>query len=108
MVKADKKKNEPVDSELQNIIEAALFATREPLGIRKMMSLFPEDAKPSKVDIQNVILSLEESCEYRGIELRRIGKGWRFQTNRSIRRGYVNSKPRSRLVILEHYWKPCR
>lgn len=80
MAKVDKKKNEPVDSELQNIIEAALFAAREPLGIRKMMSLFPEDAKPSKVDIQNVILSLEESCEYRGIELRRIGKGWRFQS----------------------------
>jgi len=31
----------PVDSELQNIIEAALYAANEPLGVRKIMALFP-------------------------------------------------------------------
>ena len=71
---------QPIDSELQNIIEAALFAAKAPLGVRKIMSLFPDDAQPSKVDIQNVLLALEEQCEHRGIELRRIGNGWRFQS----------------------------
>ena len=105
MAKADKKKNEPVDSELQNIIEAALYAARAPLGIRKIMALFPEDAKPSKVDIQNVILSLEEACEYRGVELRRIGKGWRFQTKEKysswLRKLNAEKPPRYSRALLE-------
>ena len=78
----DEPKSEPpkLDSELANIIEAALYAAKEPLGIKKLISLFPENAQPTKVDIQNVILTLEEQCQTRGIELRRIGKGWRYQT----------------------------
>ena len=72
--------DQPIDSELQNIIEAALFAAKTPLGVRKIIGLFPDDAQPSKVDIQNVLLALEEQCEHRGIELRRIGNGWRFQS----------------------------
>jgi len=101
----DQKPDQPVDSELQNIIEAALFASREPLGIRKIMSLFPEDAKPSKVDIQNVILSLEEGCEFRGIELRRIGKGWRYQTKEKysswLRKLNAQKPPRYSRALLE-------
>ena len=78
----DEPKSEPpkLDSELANIIEAALYAAKEPLGIKKLISLFPENAQPTKVDIQNVILTLEEQCQTRGVELRRIGKGWRYQT----------------------------
>ena len=106
MAKADKKKKQQqVDSELQNIIEAALFAAREPIGIRKMMAMFPDDAKPSKVDIQNVLLNLEESCEYRGIELRRIGKGWRFQTKEKyatwLRKLDAEKPPRYSRALLE-------
>ena len=75
-----KQPDTPIDSELKNIIEAALYASKEALGIKKIMALFPQDAQPSKVDIQNVLTTLEEQCEHRGIELRRIGKGWRFQS----------------------------
>lgn len=78
--KKQEEQDQPIDSELQNIIEAALFASKSPLGVRKIMALFPDDAQPSTVDIQNVLLALEEQCEHRGIELRRIGKGWRFQS----------------------------
>ena len=95
----------PVDSELQNIIEAALFAADEPIGIRRILSLFSEDAQPSKVDIQNVILSLQEQCEFRGIELRRIGNGWRFQSKEKyatwLRRLSANKAPRYSRAMLE-------
>jgi len=95
----------PLDSELQNIIEAALYASDEPLGIRKIISLFPDDAQPSKVDIQNVILSLEEQCEHRGVELRRIGKGWRFQSKEKyaswLRKLSGNKAPRYSRALLE-------
>jgi segregation and condensation protein B len=104
---ANNKENqaESVDSELQNIIEAALYASKIPLGIKQIMALFPDDAQPSKVDIQNVILSLQELCEHRGIELRRIGKGWRFQTKEKyspwLRKLVGNKPPRYSRALLE-------
>jgi len=97
--------NEPVDSELQNIIEAALFAADEPLSVRKLMGLFPDDAQPSKVDVQNVLLQLEEQCQTRGIELRRIGKGWRFQSKEKyatwLRKLSAKRAPRYSRALLE-------
>ena len=95
----------PLDSELKNIIEAALYAADEPLGIRKIMSLFADDAQPSNVDIQNVILTLQAECEYRGVELHRIGKGWRFQSKEKyatwLRRLSSNKTPRYSRALLE-------
>lgn len=95
----------PDDSELANIIEAALYAANEPLGIRKLASLFSEDAQPSKVDIQNVILVLQEQCEHRGIELRRIGIGWRYQTKEKyapwLRKLSGQKSPRYSRALLE-------
>jgi segregation and condensation protein B len=97
--------DEQIDSELQNIVEAALYASTEPLGIRKIMALFPDDAQPSKVDIQNVILRLEEQCKHRGVELRRIGKGWRYQTKEKyatwLRKIAANKPPRYSRALLE-------
>jgi len=95
----------PLDSELANIIEAALYAAKEPLGVRKLASLFPEDAQPTKVDIQNVILTLQEQCEHRGIELRRIGTGWRYQTKEKyspwLRKLSGQKAPRYSRALLE-------
>jgi segregation and condensation protein B len=97
--------DDQIDSELQNIVEAALYASTEPLGIRKIMALFPDDARPSKVDIQNVILRLEEQCAYRGVELRRIGKGWRYQTKEKyatwLRKLAAHKPPRYSRALLE-------
>ena len=96
---------EQVDSELQNIIEAALFAAKEPLGVRKITALFPDEAQPSKVDIQNVITTLQEQCEFRGIELRRIGTGWRFQTKEKyspwLRKLNAGKAPKYSRALLE-------
>jgi segregation and condensation protein B len=97
--------DDQIDSELQNIVEAALYASTEPLGIRKIMALFPDDAQPSKVDIQNVILRLEEQCAHRGVELRRIGKGWRYQTKEKyatwLRKLAAHKPPRYSRALLE-------
>jgi len=108
MAKQQSKKQEkdrPIDSELQNIVEAALYAAKAPLGIKKIMALFPDDAQPSKVDIQNVILALEEQCEHRGIELRRIGNGWRYQSKEKyspwLRKLSGNKAPRYSRALLE-------
>jgi len=97
--------DKPIDSELENIIEAALYVSKSPIGIKKITALFPEDAQPSKVDIQNVIIGLQEKCEHRGIELRRIGNGWRFQTKEKyspwLRKLGGNKTPRYSRALLE-------
>jgi len=100
-----KEQDQPIDSELKNIIEAALYASKSPLGIKKIMTLFPDDAQPSKVDVQNVILALEEQCEHRGVELRRIGNGWRYQSKEKyspwLRKLSGNKAPRYSRALLE-------
>ena len=68
-------------SELQNIIEAALFASAEPIGIRKIQALFTEEAKPSKEIINDVINRLTDLYESKAMDLVKIGSGWRFQTS---------------------------
>ncbi|GGZ99175.1 hypothetical protein GCM10008090_04680 [Arenicella chitinivorans] len=97
--------DQQIDSELTNIIEAALFASKVPLGVRKIISLFPEDAQPTKVDIQNVLLALEERYAKRGIELRRIGNGWRFQSREKyspwLRKLRGDKAPRYSRALLE-------
>lgn len=94
-----------VDSELENIIEAALYTSKAPLGIKNITEMFPEDAQPSKVDIQNVITGLQEKCEHRGLELRRIGNGWRFQSKEKyspwLRKLGGNKTPRYSRALLE-------
>lgn len=98
-------KPQGVDSELSNIIEAALFASSQPLGIRKLIGMFPEDAQPTKVDVQNALLSLEAQYESRGVELRRIGKGWRFQSKEKysnwLRKLSAQKPPRYSRALLE-------
>jgi segregation and condensation protein B len=67
--------------------------------------MFPDDAQPSKVDIQNVITGLQQKCEHRGIELRRIGTGWRYQTKEKyspwLRKLGGNKTPRYSRALLE-------
>jgi len=69
------------NTELQNIIEAALFASSEPIGTRKIQSLFSDDAKPSKEQINEVIDNLTDLYHAKSMDLVKIGSGWRFQTS---------------------------
>jgi segregation and condensation protein B len=94
-----------MDHELVNIVEAAIFSSDEPVGIRKLIALFPKDAAPSRIDIQNALLRIQQTYEGRGIELRRIGKGWRFQSREKysgwLRQLFVGKAPRYSRALLE-------
>ena len=68
-------------SELKNIIEAALFMAEQPIGVRKIQAMFEEDARPDKDQIQEIIQNLQAQYIDTGLELVRIGTGWRFQTS---------------------------
>ena len=75
---------EPVVTEAQNelkkIIEAALFASETPLSVARLIGLFPRDAAPTRDEIKAALMALAEDYAGRGIELKRVGKAYRFQS----------------------------
>jgi len=76
-----KKDQQNDHSELQNIIEAALFAADQAIGVRKIQALFDDQGRPEKEQVEEVIVNLQEKHANSGLDLVRIGAGWRFQTN---------------------------
>ena len=70
-----------VNSELKNIIEAALLVAGQPLTLEKLLSMFPDEAtQPSRDEVRAAVEALAADYEGRGIEIRKIDKGWRVQT----------------------------
>jgi segregation and condensation protein B len=70
----------PANSEIKNIIEAALFVAGQPITLDKMLSLFPEDSRPTREELQRTLDVLAQDCDGRSIELKQIDRGYRFQT----------------------------
>jgi len=68
------------NTELKNIIEAALLVAGQPLTIDRMLSLFPETSRPARDDIRAAIDELEQEYASRPIELRQVDHGYRLQT----------------------------
>lgn len=93
------------DSELKNIVEAALLAAEAPLSVAAIAALFPEDAAPSVSELREVFEQLERDYEGRGVELRRVGKGYRFQSREKyspwLRKLSENRPPRYSRAFLE-------
>lgn len=94
-----------VDSELQNILEAAIFSADEPLSMRQLINLFPDEAQPSKETVQEALDSLQETYQTKGVELCKIGKGWRFQSREKyaswLRKLSKEKAPRFSRALLE-------
>ena len=66
--------------ELKNIIEAAILTSEVPISVKQVASLFVEDEKPSTQEIERVLLEIQRDCDQRGIELKQVGDGFRFQS----------------------------
>lgn len=74
------------NEELGHIIEAALFAAGEPLSLERLAGLFEEEGRPEKKQLLEVIGELQQRCEGRGIELREVASGYRYQARASVSR----------------------
>ena len=69
--------------ELKRIIEAVLFSSDEPMDIKRLMGLFPEDGHPGRDAIKAALESIKEDCEDRSIELKEVKSGFRFQVRQT-------------------------
>lgn len=66
--------------ELKNIVEAAILTSEVPVSAKQIASLFPVDDAPSVLEIERVIFDIQRDCDNRGIELKKIGDSYRFQS----------------------------
>lgn len=94
-----------MSGELKNIIEAVLLAADAPLSVQRIQGLFARDARPDAADVKAALAQLEEECEARGIELRKIGNAYRFHSRAQyaewIAKLHAARPPRMSRALLE-------
>src|SRR3569832_588081 len=66
-------------TQLKNILEATLLAAGEPMNMEKLLAVIPEEARPEAQLVQEALQALSEDCATRGIELKEVSSGFRFQ-----------------------------
>jgi segregation and condensation protein B len=66
----------------QCILEAALMCAHQPMTLREMRQLFDDALSADAVLV--MLAELSARWEGRGVELRQVGPGWRFQTRASV------------------------
>ena len=76
--------------QLKNIIEAALMTSQGTMSVSRFSSLFEKDVEqPDKEEIRAALKQLQEEYSERGIELKEVSSGFRFQV-RSEYADWVN------------------
>jgi|GEM_PF-99649 len=95
-----------IDSVLMaQVLEAAILAADGPLDRDMMLSLFDEEERPDKDSLNIVLKELAESYQNRGIELKEVASGFRFQVRREmgpwVSRLWQEKSPRYSRAILE-------
>ncbi len=65
---------------LEAILEACIMASDEPLTLERLLSVFPEEEKPTLKALKTAILHLQEDDDARGVRLVESASGYRYQT----------------------------
>jgi segregation and condensation protein B len=89
----------------KNIIEAALMAAGQPLSIDRLLTLFLDEQQPSRDEIRGAIKSLSDECDSRGVELKEVNSGFRYQAKQDyaqwVARLWEEKPPRYSRALLE-------
>lgn len=92
-------------AQLKNILEATLLAAGEPMNLDKLLAVFPDEARPEAQEIREALQALSDDCVTRGIELKEVGSGFRFQVKQDyapwIARLTEDKTPRYSRALLE-------
>lgn len=91
--------------QLPNILEAALMSSGQPLSIDQMLGLFLDENQPSRDEIRAALDEIAAACECRGVELKQVSSGYRFQARQDyaewIARLWEEKPPRYSRALLE-------
>jgi len=93
------------NTNLKGIVEAALLVSDSPLTLDRMLSMFEEAARPTREEVRAVLDELTDDYKERGVELKQIDKGFRFQTRSEyspwLNRLWQSRAPRYSRALLE-------
>ena len=67
------------DTQLRNIVEAALLAAGRPLSLADLAGLFEEAERPANVELRRALEMIEVEYEARALQLAETASGWRVQ-----------------------------
>jgi segregation and condensation protein B len=70
--------------QLQQILEAALLAAGQPLSMAQLSALFTDEERPPKGEISRALDQLANDCTDRGVELKKVASGYRFQVKQDF------------------------
>ncbi|GLQ90931.1 SMC-Scp complex subunit ScpB [Dyella flagellata] len=70
--------------QLKPIIEAALLAASQPLSIAQLGELFVEEDEVDRAQIAMALEQLTEDCQGRGVELKEVASGFRYQVRQAV------------------------
>lgn len=91
---------------LKNIIESILMTADKPKDVRELEALFESDTdRPSRDEIRQALSALQEDYEGRGLVLKEIASGYRFQVAEQyapwVSRLWEEKPPRYSRALLE-------
>lgn len=90
---------------IKNILEAILFSAERPLTINQLMEYFELEDQVSRQDIKKIISVLQSDYQNKGIELKEVDRGYRFQTNEQyknwITKHWTERTPKYSRALLE-------
>lgn len=70
--------------QLKSIIEAALLAASQPLSVAQLGELFVEEDEVDRAQIAMALEALAEDCANRGVELKEVASGFRYQVRQDM------------------------
>jgi segregation and condensation protein B len=69
---------------LKRIIEATILAAAQPLAVQQILNLLGEDTQVSHEEVARALAELQEDCAQRGIELKEVASGFRYQVREDV------------------------
>ena len=70
--------------QLKGIIEAALLAYGQPLGIEQLREIFDEFERPDASQVRKALVALADDCVGRPMELVEVASGFRLQVRKEF------------------------
>ncbi|OUS31524.1 SMC-Scp complex subunit ScpB [Gammaproteobacteria bacterium 45_16_T64] len=75
----------PLDKEkIKKIVEGALFSAGQPMNLERLAGLFFDEERPTKDDFKEALSALQEDYAGRGVELKEVASGYRFQASEGV------------------------
>jgi segregation and condensation protein B len=74
------------ESDIKNVIEAALLAAGRPVSVAELAELFDEFARPAHEAIEAALAGLAADYEGRGIRLAEVASGYRVEVRAELAR----------------------